>query len=167
MPAELIVPGASKNVSINHPGRAMLRRTVIGLLLSALASQPLLAAEKVFSRGGAAIRGYDPVAYHLEMAPVKGDSKYSYEWKGHEWRFKDAANRDRFIADPEKYAPRYNGFCAWAASQGYLASTVPDAWTIRDGKLYLNYSLSVRSTWLKDVDANIAAGNRNWPDLKQ
>ncbi len=167
MPAELSVPGASKNISINHPGRAMLRRSFIGLLMSVVASQPLLAAEKVFTRGGAAIRGYDPVAYHLEKAPVKGERRFGYEWKGHEWRFKSVENRDRFIADPEKYAPQFNGFCAWAASQGYLASTVPEAWTIRDGKLYLNYSLSVRSTWLEDVDANIAAGDRNWPALKQ
>lgn len=167
MPAELSVPGASKNISINHPGRAMLRRSFIGLLMSVVASQPLLAAEKVFTRGGAAIRGYDPVAYHLEKAPVKGERRFRYEWKGHEWRFKSVENRDRFIADPEKYAPQFNGFCAWAASQGYLASTVPEAWTIRDGKLYLNYSLSVRSTWLEDVDANIAAGDRNWPALKQ
>ncbi len=167
MPAELSVPGASKNIYINHPGRAMLRRSFIGLLMSVVASQPLLAAEKVFTRGGAAIRGYDPVAYHLEKAPVKGDRRFGYEWKGHEWRFKSVENRDRFIADPEKYAPQFNGFCAWAASQGYLASTVPEAWTIRDGKLYLNYSLSVRSTWLEDVDANIAAGDRNWPALKQ
>lgn len=145
----------------------MLRRSFIGLLMSVVASQPLLAAEKVFTRGGAAIRGYDPVAYHLEKAPVKGDRRFGYEWKGHEWRFKSVENRDRFIADPEKYAPQFNGFCAWAASQGYLASTVPEAWTIRDGKLYLNYSLSVRSTWLEDVDANIAAGDRNWPALKQ
>ena len=145
----------------------MLRRSLIGLLLSIALVQPVAAAEKVFARGGAAIRGYDPVAYHLEMAPVRGDAKFSFEWKGHEWRFKDAANRDRFVSDPEKYAPRYNGFCAWAASQGYLASTVPEAWTIRDSKLYLNYSKSVRSTWLENVDANIAAGDRNWPDLKQ
>lgn len=145
----------------------MLRRSFIGLLMSVVASQPLLAAEKVFTRGGAAIRGYDPVAYHLEKAPVKGERRFRYEWKGHEWRFKSVENRDRFIADPEKYAPQFNGFCAWAASQGYLASTVPEAWTIRDGKLYLNYSLSVRSTWLEDVDANIAAGDRNWPALKQ
>lgn len=145
----------------------MLRRSFIGLLMSVVASQPLLAAEKVFTRGGAAIRGYDPVAYHLEKAPVKGERRFGYEWKGHEWRFKSVENRDRFIADPEKYAPQFNGFCAWAASQGYLASTVPEAWTIRDGKLYLNYSLSVRSTWLEDVDANIAAGDRNWPALKQ
>ena len=145
----------------------MLRRAFVGLLLSAVASQSLLAAEKVFTRGGAAIRGYDPVAYHLEMAPIKGDSKFSFEWKGHEWRFKSAENRDLFIADPDKYAPRYNGFCAWAASQGYLASTVPEAWTIRDGRLYLNYSLSVRSNWLKNVDANIDAGDRNWPKLKE
>ena len=143
----------------------MLRRTFVCLPALLLVSRPLLAAEKVFARSGTAIRGYDPVAYHLESAPVKGDSQFSLDWKGHEWRFKSAANRDLFAADPEKYAPAYNGFCAYAASKGYIAPTVPQAWTIRNGKLYLNYSLSVRKTWLEDVDANIAAGDANWPKL--
>ena len=143
----------------------MLRRTFVCLPALLMVAPPLLAAEKVFSRGGAAIRGYDPVAYHLEQKPVKGDSAYQLEWKGYDWRFKSAANRDLFAADPEKYAPAYNGFCAYAVSEGYTASTVPEAWTIRNGRLFLNYSLSVRSTWLKDVDDRISAGDRNWPGL--
>ncbi len=143
----------------------MLRRTFVCLPALLMVTRPLLAAEKVFARGGAAIRGYDPVAYHLEQKPVKGEAEYRLDWKGHEWRFKSAANRDLFAADPEKYAPAYNGFCAYAVSEGYTASTVPEAWTIRDGRLFLNYSLSVRSTWLKDVDDRIAAGDRNWPGL--
>ncbi len=143
----------------------MLRRTFVCLPALMLVSRPLLAAEKVFSRWGAAIRGYDPVAYHLEQKPVKGDAQYSLDWKGHEWHFKSAANRDLFAADPEKYAPAYNGFCAYAVSEGYTASTVPEAWTIHNGRLFLNYSLSVRSTWLKDVDDRISAGDRNWPGL--
>lgn len=144
----------------------MLRRIFIGLLLLLLAA-PAVAAEKVFTKGGAAIRGYDAVAYHLEQKPVKGDARHSHRWKDHEWHFSSAANRDLFAADPERYAPRYNGFCAYAASKGYIASTVPEAWTLRDGKLYLNYSLSVQKTWLKDVGGNILAADQNWPELRQ
>ena len=144
----------------------MWRAILTGLVL-ALSCGQSAAAEKVFADGGAGIRGYDPVAYHLDGAPTKGDARYIFRWKDHDWHFVSAANRDRFAADPEKYAPAYNGFCAWAASRGYTASTAPEAWTIRDGKLYLNYSLSVRESWLADVDANIAAGDRNWPSLSK
>ena len=37
-----------------------------------------------------------------------------------------------------KYAPQYGGYCAYAVSEGYTATTVPAAWTIVDDKLYLN-----------------------------
>ena len=47
-------------------------------------------------------------------------------------------------------------------SKGNVASTDPDAWTIVDGKLYLNYSLGVRRTWLKDVAGNIEKADGHW-----
>ena len=72
---------------------------------------------------------------------------------------------DLFAADPEKYAPQYGGYCAWAVSQGYTASTDPEAWKIVDGKLYLNYSKSVQQTWEQDIPGNIAAGDGNWPKV--
>ena len=34
-------------------------------------------------------------------------------------------------------------------SQGYTASGDPEAWSIVNGKLYLNYSKSVMKTWLE------------------
>ena len=67
-----------------------------------------------------------------------------------------------FAANPEKYAPQYGGYCAWAVSQGYTASTDPEAWKIVDGKLYLNYSKSVQLTWEQDAAGNIAAADENW-----
>ena len=145
----------------------MWRAIFAGLILALSFGQHAAAAEKVFADDGAAIRGYDPVAYHLDGAPVKGDARYAWRWKDHDWYFVSAANRDLFAADPERYAPAYNGFCAYAASRGYTAPTAPEAWTIRDGRLFLNYSLSVRDDWLEDIDANIAAGDRNWPKLSE
>ncbi len=70
-----------------------------------------------------------------------------------------------FAANPEKYAPQYGGYCAWAVSQGYTASTDPEAWKIVDGKLYLNYSKLVQLTWEQDAAGNIAAADENWPTV--
>ena len=84
---------------------------------------------------------------------------------GAAWRFANAANRDAFAADPEAYAPQFGGYCAWAVSEGYTASTVPEAWRIVDGKLYLNYSRRIQSRWERDIPGNIARGTANWPDL--
>ena len=49
-------------------------------------------------------------------------------------------------------------------SNGWVVSTDPDAWYIEDEKLYLNYSLGVRKTWLKDVPGYIAKADENWQE---
>jgi YHS domain-containing protein len=117
--------------------------------------------------GGAAVKGYDVVAYFTDGKPVEGKSEFSYEWGGTKWQFASAANRDAFKAMPGKYAPQYGGFCAWAVSQGYTAKIDPDAWKIVEGKLYLNYSKGVQQQWQQDVPGNIAKGDQNWPGIKK
>lgn len=111
-----------------------------------------------------AIRGYDPVAYHLEQMPVKGNPLYSFEYNDATWQFSSEENLDKFRNDPERYAPQYGGFCAYAMSKGFVVSTNPEAWTIVDSKLYLNYSLGVRKTWLKDVPGYIEKGDTHWQE---
>ncbi len=115
--------------------------------------------------GGVAIEGTDPVAYFTEGRPVAGSKEHVFEWRGATWRFASAAHRDLFAADPEKYAPRYGGYCAWAVSQGYTAGIDPEAWTIHEGKLYLNYDLKVQARWSADIPGNIAKADANWPEL--
>ena len=153
----------------------MLRRlftaTVGGLILAAglLLAIPATALAKSEINtsfiGSVAIEGTDPVAYFAEGRAVEGSSDYTHRWMGAKWRFKNAANRDAFVADPEKYAPQFGGYCAWAVSQGYTASIDPEAWTINKGKLYLNYSKGVRAQWSEDIPGNIAKGERNWPKV--
>lgn len=139
---------------------------VLALPLALLFSGAVQAGGKVYTDGGEAIDGYDPVAYFTEGKPVEGKDDIAFDWNGATWNFANAANRDAFAADPSKYAPQYGGYCAWAVSQGYTASTDPDAWTIVDGKLYLNYSKGVQRRWSKDVAGNIASGDANWPEIE-
>lgn len=110
--------------------------------------------------------GYDVVAYFELDRATEGSPDFTHAWKGLTWQFVDARHRDLFIADPEKYAPAYNGYCAWAVSRGYLASTVPQAWSIVDGRLFLNYSRAVQLRWTISKRSNIASGDRRWPDLE-
>jgi YHS domain-containing protein len=134
---------------------------IIGLLFSA----PALAVEPVFSADGAGIHGYDPVADFTDEKPVKGDPAHSATYQGATWHFASAANRDMFTAEPEKFAPQYGGYCAWAVANKYTATNDPDAWSIRDGKLYLNYSKLARARWAIDKSGNIVPTDRNWPGL--
>ena len=114
---------------------------------------------------GVAVGGYDPVAYFTEGKPVRGSRDISLEHDGATWRFATEASRAAFQADPAKYAPQYGGHCAWAVSQGYTAKGDPNAWSIVDGKLYLNYNRSVQRTWERNTASNIRKGDRNWPSL--
>jgi len=114
-----------------------------------------------------AIDGTDTVAYFTEGRPVEGSAEFSHEWNGATWHFASAENRDLFAADPEAYAPQYGGYCAFAVSQGYTASTVPEAWDIVDGKLYLNYSLGVQDRWQGNRDNFIVAADENWPGIRE
>ena len=48
---------------------------------------------------------------------------------------------EKFKKTPQKYAPQFGGFCAWAVGNGYTAKIDPTAWKIVDKKLYLNFFL--------------------------
>lgn len=129
---------------------------------AAAQSAPLVYVE---SSSGLAIRGTDPVAYFTEEKAVPGVSEYETEWQGAVWRFSSAKNQDMFEANPEEYAPQYGGYCAKALSEGKVVSSDPEAWTIVNGKLYLNYNKDVQKQWLKDVDENISLADKMWPEV--
>ena len=124
-------------------------------------------ARKVFSSSGIAIRGYDPVAYFKVSKPVKGKSNLKTKWNGSTWQFSSQSNLDAFKANPAKYAPAYGGYCAWAMSQGRVATTVPQAWDIKGGKLYLNYSLDIRRKWRTNIPKHIKLANAKWPRVSK
>ncbi len=141
-------------------------RRLLTLPLLCLIASGAMAADEVFVADAVAIRGYDPVAYFTEGAPVKGEPQFRQEWNGATWHFANRENLERFQADPERYAPQFGGFCAFGMSRGYKVGTDPAAFTIHEGKLYLNYSLPVRATWLKDTDAYIDKADANWATLE-
>lgn len=119
----------------------------------------------VYTENGVALDGQDVVAYFTQSELVEGSQQYSHSWNGAEWLFSSAENRDLFAQNPEAYAPQYGGYCAKAASGGVLATTVPTAWEVRDGKLYLNYSAEAQVEWKQDTAAKIVRANANWPAI--
>jgi len=125
------------------------------------------AADPVYSSflSNKAVGGYDAVSFFSETGPVKGSADFSFEYNGKTWLFANSGNLELFISAPEKYAPQYGGYCAWAAAQDDLAPGDPKYWKIIDGKLYLNYSKKVQSDWEKDIPGFIAKANQNWPEL--
>lgn len=146
------------------------RRQTLGLftlapVAYAIASPALAAEPPIYAEGGIAIDGTDAVAYFTQGAPVEGSPAHEVDWMGATWRFSTAENAAKFEATPEAYAPQYGGYCAWAAAEGYVAATEPDAWTIHDGKLYLNFNKRIRRRWERDIPGNVARGDANWPGI--
>lgn len=115
-----------------------------------------------------AIKGYDPVAYFTQGQAVKGKKDFSHRWNDADWQFASAEHRDLFAANPERYAPQYGGYCAYAlAVKDALVKVDPEAWTVVDDKLYLNYSKGVRDDWLAKQAEYIASADGNWPKHAQ
>lgn len=110
-----------------------------------------------------AIDGYDAVAYFTQNAPVVGSAEHTATWNNATWRFASAEHKAMFMAEPEKYAPQFGGYCAWATSQGYIAPANPNNWRIVDGELFLNFNARAQGLWEGDVPGNIAKGDANWP----
>jgi YHS domain-containing protein len=134
-------------------------------VLATLPRGAATAAEKRYAPEGIGVGGYDPVAYFTDGKAVEGSEQFTTEHAGVSYRFASAAHREAFAAAPETYLPQYGGYCAYAAAKGALASTDPEAFTVKDGKLYLNYSQDVRKRWLPRAGEYIKAADENWPRL--
>jgi hypothetical protein len=122
-------------------------------------------ARSVNSANGVAVQGYDVVAYFSQNTAVKGSPSLTHDWNGVRWQFANAQNRDAFATEPAKYAPAFGGYCAYGVSRGYAVDIDPEAFSIVNGTLYLNYSRSVQQTWNKNRDGYIEKANRHWPTV--
>lgn len=112
-----------------------------------------------------AVGGYDTVSYFQESGPVKGKKSFKTKWRGANWYFVSQENLDAFTANPEKYAPQYGGYCAWAAAHDTLAKGSPKHWSIIDDKLYLNYDKSIHEAWTPRQEELIPVADGKYPEL--
>jgi YHS domain-containing protein len=146
--------------------------SIVAIALAALTLAPAFAFDPAstapvnLDKAGVALRGTDPVGYFAAGKPVAGTSAFQSKWEGATYHFASAANKAAFDAEPGKYAPKYGGFCAYAASQGYKADADPNAWKIVDGKLYVNYNKAVGLVWQARQASFIESGDKNWPKVQ-
>ncbi len=116
--------------------------------------------------GQVAIKGYDTVSYFTAGKAQRGTESFSFAWHDMTWYFTSRENRDLFAASPEKYAPQYDGFCAWAMTEKRKAITDPEVWKIVDGKLYLNCSPTAYEKWSRDIPGNIRKADQIWREMQ-
>lgn len=114
---------------------------------------------------GTAFAGYDPVTY-FQDAPSQGKARFFHLWDGALWMFSTEENREAFKADPVAYAPQFDAYCAWAASQGYKRPGDPNVTEMVDGKLYTFVHEGARDKWREDIAKHIADGEANWIQIE-
>ena len=107
------------------------------------------------------------MAYFKDGKPAKGSAEHRFEHRGSTFLFASKANRDAFAAEPDKYAPQYGGFCAFGTAGGYKAAVDPAAFSVVNGKLYLNYNRDVQKQWLADVPGFVRKADRQWPAVSR
>ena len=109
----------------------------------------------VYSTRGVAIQGYDPVAYRVFAEARMGDMSDSYQWRGVTWHFDSVVNMARFKANPQKYAPRFGGYCAEAAGRGWTTASDPLYWVVADGGLHLFADDAAIRAWKQRVGKGV------------
>ena len=123
------------------------------------------------TKKGYVAKGYDVVAYFSNKA-VSGDSKYSTTHDGVKYKFSTKENLDTFKANPDKFVPKYGGYCAYAvAVYGKKVNINPDTYEIRNGELYLFYNSGSNNTlelWKKESPEELKTkADKTWDKIKK
>ena len=148
------------------------RTVLLGLVIAlTMATGAMAQRSEIFQSGRGefgsdlAVGGFDAVAYQTQGLPVPGNPQFRVSWKGAEWRFSTIQNRDLFVREPDKYAPQYGGWCAFAVAQGVRSPGDPRFWDVVNGRLYINQSAGTQASWRRDQASMIPRGDQNWPRL--
>jgi YHS domain-containing protein len=115
---------------------------------------------------GAAVSGYDVVAYFTQQKAVKGSKDHAVSYSGAIYYFSSAANKEEFKKNPAKYEPAYGGWCAYAmGAKGEKVEIDPKTFKIVNGKLNLFYNKLFNNTltdWNKDEASLQKKADANW-----
>ena len=149
--------------------------SIILVSLMTLAS-PAAISDEAMNKDDAtniALHGIDVISYRdLNRnpwgEPSSGDKTYPVEYKGATWVFASKESADRFQANPEGFAPAYNGFCANALSIGNgLLATSGQIWEIFGNELHVFYAPRGRERWVNgDWKKFKADADAAWAELK-
>ncbi|MEM8959776.1 MAG: YHS domain-containing (seleno)protein [Pseudomonadota bacterium] len=147
----------------------LIAATFIGAMASADAA--FAADEYNISTGttvegqGVALRGTDAVALADGLEVTFGHARFTAVHDNVAYYFADEVTMTRFAADPERYMPRYGGFCALGVALGKKLDGDPRYADVVDGKLYLFLNAAVFEAYSKDKAGILSKAERNWPGM--
>jgi YHS domain-containing protein len=154
----------------------MIRSFILSTAFAVALSASAFAGPQYIDSSKFAVSGFDTVSYFdlqqsavgaPQASPLPGKASITTEFNGVTFAFANEENKKRFLADPAKFAPQYDGHCAFGVAKGGKVPGNPKLWRIVDGKLYLNIKDTVVSQWEEDIPGNITASEKNWKNLEK
>lgn len=110
--------------------------------------------------------GYDPITYFDRDRPLKGDARWQAKHDGVTYFFASEANRDRFAAEPAKYAPQYGGWCSQGMAYAVKLDSDPEWYRVRDRRLYIYGDQEAYDFVGRDLLRHIALADQYWAEIK-
>ena len=115
-------------------------------------------------RGGVALGGYDPVSY-FQTGPREGSERIAGSYRGVRYHFASEDNRSSFLAQPQRYEPRYGGWCACAIVRGRKTGVDPLSFLVIEGELLLFHGRAQRDEWSSNPRMMRIDADRRWKKL--
>ena len=154
----------------------MFKKTTLAIAIAIALSASAWAGPQFIDSSKFAVSGFDTVSYFdlkqsaigsPQASPLPGKASITAEYNGAKFAFASEENRTRFLADPAKYAPQYDGHCAFGVAKGGKVPGNPKLWRIVGGKLFLNIKDTVVSQWEENIPGNIKSAQKNWKTLEK
>jgi len=120
-----------------------------------------------YLENGKALKGYDAVSVYNGNATL-GKENISSDYEGANYQFTSSENKTTFDSTPEKYAPKYGGYCSIAISEGSLVEANPLSALIQDAELHVFYKDEAEDTqdeWKENPVENKKRAEIEWEKL--
>lgn len=113
------------------------------------------------------LKGHDPVAYFTEGRPVPGRPEIKADHEGVTYRFANENNRKLFTQSPDKYKPKFNGFCSNGMVYAIPLGGNHDNFRIVNGELYMFGGENSKKYFEMDLERNLKLANDYWKNEAQ
>lgn len=166
----------SLGVVRNTGDNTMFKKTALTFGFAVAMSATAWAGPQYIDSSKYAVSGFDTVSYFdlkqsqvgsPQASPLPGKASITADYNGVTFAFATEENKKRFLAEPAKFAPQYDGHCAFGVAKGGKVPGNPKLWRIVDGKLYLNIKDTVVSQWEEDIPGNLKSSTKKWKKLEE
>lgn len=143
----------------------IIRKTLVALFVTISMVLSINAQDTKSADSKVELDGYCPVAYLVMEKAVEGDAKYSSTYEKETYYLANAKAKEMFDAEPVKYLPKYDGYCATAVAMGKMMESDPQLFSVYNGSTYLFSSKMAKESFDKDPKMTIKNADKNFAAL--